>query len=47
MTDGKTNASLLKGDDSENLTPERAAELLQRRRDRGPAKKRPRRKKKK
>jgi len=44
VTDGKTNASLLKGDDQETLTPERAAELLQRRRDRGPAKKRPRRK---
>ncbi len=42
VTDGETNASLRAGDAVETITPERAAELLQDRRDRGPAKKRPR-----
>ncbi len=40
VTDGETNASLRKGDDSESLTDERAAELLADRRAAGPAKKR-------
>ena len=40
VTDGETNASLRKGDTVENLTDERASELLQIRRDAGPAKKR-------
>ena len=42
MTDGETNASLREreGDTVEDLTDERAAELLQIRRDAGPAKKR-------
>ncbi len=40
VSDGETNQSLLKGDTAENMTTERAAELLQRRRERGPAKKR-------
>src|SRR3546814_6197965 len=39
VTDGETNASLRKGDTIENVTIERAAELLQIRRDAGPAKK--------
>jgi DNA topoisomerase-1 len=39
VTDGETNASLRKGDTVENITPERAMELLQIRRDAGPAKK--------
>jgi DNA topoisomerase-1 len=39
VTDGTTNASLRAGDDVGNLTLERAVELLQDRRDRGPAKK--------
>jgi len=39
VTDGETNASLRAGDTVEDLTVERAAELLQDRRDRGPAKK--------
>ena len=39
VTDGETNASLRAGDTVEELTVERAAELLQDRRDRGPAKK--------
>lgn len=39
VTDGTTNASLRAGDDVETLTAGRAAELLQDRRDRGPAKK--------
>ncbi|MDQ6927587.1 MAG: type I DNA topoisomerase [Actinomycetota bacterium] len=39
VTDGETNASLRAGDDVDSLTAERAAELLQDRRDRGPAKK--------
>jgi DNA topoisomerase-1 len=40
VTDGETNASLRKGDTVENVTIERAAELLQIRREAGPAKKR-------
>jgi DNA topoisomerase I len=39
VTDGETNASLRKGDTVENVTIERAAELLQIRRDAGPSKK--------
>ncbi len=38
VTDGETNASLRAGDTVEEITNERAAELLQIRRDRGPAK---------
>ncbi|HLM65399.1 MAG TPA: type I DNA topoisomerase [Acidimicrobiales bacterium] len=47
VTDGETNASLRErdGDTVEGLTVERAAELLQARRDAGPAKKRPTKKK--
>ena len=41
VTDGETNASLRKGDTVENVTIERAAELLQIRREAGPAKKAP------
>ena len=37
VTDGETNASLRKGDTIENVTIERAAELLQMRRDAGPS----------
>ncbi|HEY5153515.1 MAG TPA: type I DNA topoisomerase, partial [Acidimicrobiales bacterium] len=37
VTDGETNASLRKSDDVESLTDERGSELLQDRRDRGPA----------
>ena len=36
VTDGETNASLRSGDDVESLTPERGAQLLQDRRDKGP-----------
>ncbi|HEU5267218.1 MAG TPA: type I DNA topoisomerase, partial [Jatrophihabitans sp.] len=43
VTDGETNASLRKGDVIEEITDERAAELLADRRARGPAKKAPRR----
>ncbi len=39
VTDGEFNASLRKGDTVEELTDERAAELLEMRRERGPAKK--------
>jgi DNA topoisomerase-1 len=39
VTDGETNASLRRGDSIEELTDERAAELLADRRSRGPAKK--------
>jgi DNA topoisomerase-1 len=39
VTDGATNASLRAGDSVESITPERAAELLQERRERGPVKK--------
>jgi DNA topoisomerase-1 len=42
VTDGETNASLRKGDSIEELTDERAMELLADRRARGPAKKAPR-----
>jgi len=42
VTDGETNASLRAGDSVESITPERAAELLQARRERGPVKKKPR-----
>ncbi len=42
VTDGETNASLRAGDSVESITPERAAELLQARRDAAPTKKRPR-----
>ena len=38
VTDGETNASLRAGDSVEQITPERARELLQERRERGPAK---------
>ena len=38
VTDGETNASLRAGDSVEEITAERARELLQERRDRGPAK---------
>ncbi|ACZ91841.1 type I DNA topoisomerase [Streptosporangium roseum] len=41
VTDGETNASLRKGDEVEQITTERAAELLADRRARGPAPKRP------
>ena len=37
VTDGEVNASLRSGDDVETLTPERAAQLLQDKRDKGPA----------
>jgi DNA topoisomerase-1 len=37
VTDGETNASLRSGDDLDTLTPERGAQLLQDRRDKGPA----------
>jgi DNA topoisomerase-1 len=40
VTDGETNASLRTGDAVETLTDERASELLQLRREAGPAKKR-------
>jgi DNA topoisomerase-1 len=43
VTDGETNASLRRGDDSEGLTMDRALELLAERRAKGPAPKRPRR----
>ena len=45
MTDGETNASLRKGDEVETITDERASELLQIRRDAGPAKKKAAKKK--
>ena len=37
VTDGETNASLRSGDDVDSLTVERAAQLLQDKRDKGPA----------
>jgi len=43
VTDGETNASLRTGDDADTVTIERAAELLQDRRDRGPSKPKARR----
>jgi DNA topoisomerase-1 len=42
VTDGETNASLRRGDDTESITIERAAELLADRRSKGPAPKRKR-----
>ena len=45
VTDGTTNASLRRGDDVEELTVERASELLAERRAAGPAKKRATKKK--
>jgi DNA topoisomerase I len=42
VTDGETNASLRKGDSIDEISDERAAELLADRRARGPAKKAPR-----
>jgi DNA topoisomerase-1 len=42
VTDGETNASLRRGDSVEEMTDERAAELLAERRARGPAKRAPR-----
>jgi DNA topoisomerase-1 len=39
VTDGETNASLRAGDSIDSITPERAAELLQIRRETGPVKK--------
>jgi DNA topoisomerase-1 len=45
VTDGETNASLRKADSVEGLTDDRAAELLAERRARGPAPKRPTRRK--
>ena len=44
VTDGETNASLRKGDDVEELTMERALELLADRRARGPVKKKAKKK---
>jgi DNA topoisomerase-1 len=41
VTDGETNASLRQGDSVESVTLERASELLAERRAKGPAKKRP------
>ncbi|HEX4678301.1 MAG TPA: type I DNA topoisomerase [Gaiellaceae bacterium] len=41
VTDGETNASLRAGDSVESITPERAHELIQARREAGPAKKKP------
>jgi DNA topoisomerase-1 len=44
VTDGETNASLRAGDSVETISPQRAYELLQARRERGPVKKRTRKK---
>ena len=41
VTDGETNASLRQGDDPEELTLERAVELLAERRAKGPARSAP------
>jgi DNA topoisomerase-1 len=41
VTDGETNASLRTGDDPEQITLDRAVELLAERRAKGPAKKKP------
>ncbi|MFQ5554798.1 MAG: type I DNA topoisomerase [Acidimicrobiia bacterium] len=46
-TDGQTNASLKTADRVDTITLERASELLQARRERGPAKKKPKKKAKK
>jgi DNA topoisomerase-1 len=45
VTDGTTNASLRRGDDVEDLTVERASELLAERRAAGPSTRKPARKK--
>lgn len=45
VTDGETNASLRKGDDVETISPERASELLQIRRETAPTKKKAAKKK--
>jgi DNA topoisomerase-1 len=45
VTDGETNASLRQGDDPESITHERALELLAERRAKGPAAKKPARRK--
>ena len=45
VTDGETNASLRQGDDPESITQERALELLAERRAKGPATKKPARRK--
>jgi len=45
VTDGETNASLRAGDTVEEITPERASELLQIRREAGPSKKKAKAKK--
>jgi DNA topoisomerase-1 len=42
VTDGEINASLRRGDDLENLTMERAEELMEARRERGPVQKKKR-----
>ena len=47
VTDGETNASLRSADDHETITPERAQELLQLRRDKGPTAKKKKTAKKK
>jgi DNA topoisomerase I len=44
VTDGETNASLRAGDTVDAITPDRAYTLIQERRERGPAKKRTKRK---
>jgi DNA topoisomerase-1 len=44
VTDGETNASLRAADSVEDITPARAAELLQNRREAGPPKKRTKKK---
>jgi DNA topoisomerase-1 len=44
VTDGETNASLRAGDTVDGITPERAYALIQERRERGPVKKRTKRK---
>jgi DNA topoisomerase-1 len=44
VTDGETNASLRKEDDPNSITPERAQELLQLRREAGPSKKKAKKK---
>ncbi len=46
VTDGETNASLRTGDHIDSITPERAQELLQLRRDKGPSKRKKTAKKK-
>jgi DNA topoisomerase I len=47
VTDGDTNASLRTGDSIETITPERAYELLQARREAGPTKRSPARRRRK